>query len=1102
MKSIKLKNLKFSNAENIVQRDALIFTNDFKKEFYWLQYNIINNIELVCNFITLKAKFENSFLRADYNLASNILNNIREVCGENLWTIEMSLLIKEYSKDTTENWAELSKYLMKIRSPFYQFVISFYSKRIEEKMSFDNCFTQFQNDFDSIDIVPEVQDFLVFKCLFVADFEYQNNDVASVIYSSNIYGVIDQYLILIEVLQKKVVFDSTFDSIIISFLKKIQLKIPNDTKVIQLLNLLDVSADLVELSYTREMFEVNNAYLLGEYEFCKKLCLDIIDRNPGCFEAYELYVKSLICNKESISFTHKSSIINSIIGGLYSSMQCDKNSANGLQILLKHSLTLLSFDLGKQLYAYAADLQGLQFSNNFRLISYLSSSYNDPSIINTEIKERISTIHKKYLNYSNNLYYNANSYISGDVNIRDKLISIDSLQYDILSAQHHFNIKSHDRSIMFVEKYIQQNIPAFQLNVIYHLLFDSYILQEYYEKAIILIGTILSDDTFFATKINITNLTRKIDEIGVEHYSHLIDTPILFNAITKNYALYAVYDEFMTLLDESYPSKLDIQYLISSFSLQKVVYFLKNVCISSTIQYSQVFSSINEAEQERLEICNILRKIDKANISLYDKEISEILRMGAVRKAIKEVDEGRLFVNVESLKNLQLNSLKESFIRYKEIENASKEKNLIAFNASKERNWINNESPKSDGNDSTINPTFLAFKSIYLETRDKFLFSKEFGLDSCLSTRIRHGALKNHIRSVFEKLSLITSKSENGYIENTKWAEQFSHNYDLNITIQNRLKIFSKQIDDYTNYIVEHLIQIQTEKKSEKKEGLFNYNTNDKILWSFMMEFKDSILSLTDIIDLFYTDLANYTAFLFRTVHQKITTDINNKFQEFIDSLQSDIRNITPNQTDLLQNILKSSTAIQKELAAISEWFIFSTTAPSSLLNIETVINASKEYINKINPNNLIEPIIKLNYPDDLVIISNSHMIFVFNILLDNIITHSGLSPSEIRSEISVCQIGNYVEVLFTNNLSSSVDLNKIKLNLQNVKDNWNNHTSIERANIEGNSGFDKIKRILLYEALSKTDRFEYLVDKNHVAITIFLPFKQYTDEQIPDNRR
>src|SRR5690606_8643523 len=118
------------------------------------------------------------------------------------------------------------------------------------------------------------------------------------------------------------------------------------------------------------------------------------------------------------------------------------------------------------------------------------------------------------------------------------------------------------------------------------------------------------------------------------------------------------------------------------------------------------------------------------------------------------------------------------------------------------------------------NPAFLAFKSIYLETREKFLFSKEYGLDSSLSTRIRHGALKNHIRSVFEKLNLVTSKLGDEYLENGRWAEQLFFDEEINNLVQTRLKAFSKEIDDYTTYIVDNLIQIQTERHHDKEEGL------------------------------------------------------------------------------------------------------------------------------------------------------------------------------------------------------------------------------------------------------------------------------------------
>src|SRR5690554_520415 len=278
---------------------------------------------------------------------------------------------------------------------------------------------------------------------------------------------------------------------------------------------------------------------------------------------------------------------------------------------------------------------------------------------------------------------------------------------------------------------------------------------------------------------------------------------------------------------------LEINSFIETHSLEKTIYFLNNVVTIDTLKYSTEYLSINDVEEDRIKILNLLISIDPTNKINYESEINEIYRINSVRKVLKEVDQGRLYIDVTSLKEVQSKKFKDDFKRFKEIETLSSTKALLGFNTSNTRNWEKALTEKNEIDEKYNSADYLAFKNIYLESRDNFLFSKEYGLDSCLSTRIRHGSLKNHIRSVFEKLDLVSSKTKDTYNNNPVWGRQLSQYIEVEAVVQARLKLFSKQIDDYTIFIRDSLIQIRTEKQFDKKEGLFEYYTSDELLFNF-----------------------------------------------------------------------------------------------------------------------------------------------------------------------------------------------------------------------------------------------------------------------------
>jgi len=594
----------------------------------------------------------------------------------------------------------------------------------------------------------------------------------------------------------------------------------------------------------------------------------------------------------------------------------------------------------------------------------------------------------------------------------------------------------------------------------------------------------------------------KIKDVNLHNnFIGLIEYPILFSIIVKEYDLYEVFDEFMCSYDFYNIREINVSAFIELFSLKKVIYFLHNVAVIDTLKYSTDYSSISDVEEDRIYILNILIDIDKINKIIYEKELDEIYRINSVRKVLKEVDEGRLYIDVNSLKEIQIKKFKDDFKRFKEIEYSSSGQTLLGFNPSTTKNWDNALTEKTESLDKFNRADYLAFKSIYLESRENFLFSKEYGLDSCLSTRIRHGALKNHIRSVFEKLDLITSKSNDKYIENEVWQRQLYYYQDLNSTVQDKLKKFSKEVDEYTVYIVEKLIQIQTEKTNDKKDGLFTYNTTDELLYIFYLEYKEYLNSIESTIGIILNELVNTTLlYIQENISEAFKVIIPNQFQKYIDNLVSELRELgLPNDCQLIPNLIKSSTEIQNELEYLSEWFTLNTTSPTSLMNIETILAASIELTNKIHPLYSLSPKITIKEES----IGYSNLIFVFNILLNNVIQHSKLENEQLDLEIIVelDSTQKYLTIKFANNLNPEIDIRINKKKLLAIKNSWCDNSNIERSNKEGESGYDKIKRILLYEAYAKSDLFDFIIDNNRITIYLFFPFtKTNQDEQDTNN--
>lgn len=1078
----------FTSTADIHLKEPFSFTKDFKKEFKWITNILESYYEEINLFLELKNKFENHLILDEFDKAIKIIKEVEYAFGISLWSIEATLIIEEKVRGSESNWNLLTQYLNEINNSIYEFSINSSSKRIELKLSYESFLNQFQNDINSINADGIIEDFFVFKNFNIVNYEYKYSDLSSVIYVSNIFSVIDQYLILIDVILYNISKSQQYDKLFLSFVKRAISKIPNDVRLTNVYNIINDKKEIILSKNNDDVIECLNLYYSGNFENAlEKAKLGILE-HPTEYEFYQLYCKSLINLNLSFKSFESGETIYTILLNTYNLLTFKKDDADSWNKQLKTSLILMNTNFGKQIFGLLAEIEGVD-DGNF-IIGFLSSSYNSQN--NIYLNNKRSSIVENFNTLTQNHSFKIQLYKNGLDTHFEGNISNSPLQSLVTEAIRNFKLENYDKVISILIPQIDLNNNSYYYERKIHLLFYSFLNLKLLKESLELFGSIFFDESIITRKINHFELYNEINNSLIkDNFVSLIEYPILYSLIIKEYDLYEAYDDFMCSYDIFSIEDLEIDSFIETHSLEKTIYFLNNVTTIDTLKYSTEYQSINDVEEDRIKILNILISIDSIKKINYESEINEIYRINSVRKVLKEVDEGRLYIDVTSLKEVQNKKFKDDFKRFKEIETSSSSKTLLGFNTSNTRNWEKALTEKNEIDEKYNSADYLAFKSIYLESRENFLFSKEYGLDSCLSTRIRHGALKNHIRSVFEKLDLVTSKLKEKYRENDKWANQLISVPETNICVQKLLKQFSKEIDDYTTFIVERLIQIETEKSVENKNGLFQYYTNDELLYVFYLEHKKYFDSIESTIDIILNNLVNYTLInLQKTIINAFTKEIPAQFHKIIERTVSELRNLNlPNDCDLITNFSKSNTEIQNELEYLSEWFYLNTTSSTSLLSIETIINASLNLTNRINPLYNLEP--KINVEN--IFAGYSNLIFVFNIMFKNVIEHSKLDSNKVNLEIdsSIDEINGYALLKFSHNLNSTFDYSTNKDKLEAIKQNWNNHEDIDRSNKEGESGYDKIKRILLYEALAKTDKFDYSISKKLISITLFFPYKK-----------
>lgn len=1070
-------------------------SGNIEAEMAWLIDSILENSELINNYIELKEEYENAFLLNQFDKAEEILNKIeKEICFS-IWSAENRLLLTEEKLGTESNWLLLNDYLNNINDPLSQFLIEQSSKKAENKFSY----VRYKNNFESIieGTNESLHEYLCFKIIYPGYTGFQN--YSFLINIESVSSIIDRYNLLMDILIELVPLGK--NDFLLEVVKDLSKSITKEIKISQLLNLL--ADEYIQLPLNNEIMDAIDSYSKGEYIKCIKDIGYLIKKHPSIVELYIIYIKSIIEEKLDFTSLNISENINEVLLKLYNIYSVNSEFSSSIEDVLKISLKYFSFNFGKQLFGVISNQANLKSINNIHQLHYvLSSKFSNPKTLNYIDKLDIKLINKTINNYSNNDSLSAKINIAiskGNYTEIKKLSNISKTKKELYYVKALINSDDSHLAVNYLEYIVgSDEYSIITKKEIIELLYNIYITKNETVKALNLYV-----DSFFENR-NLVNTLSTISLLdSLKKYDSQITTiylPIFFYISTPEiYEQYVKYDEFL----ESNNVKRPVQLLSSEIEIDKLIFFLKEVCNMDVMHHSLYFEGTDDIESERIEILKHLLAIDSNNETEYIKEITEITQKTKIRKAIREVNKGRITINTQQIKNKEESNIKDNFLRFKELVVFSNSHNIKSLDlTSKMLNEYFNSLEDKTIRDKIVNvndPAFISYKTMFIGLRDKFILSKDFGLDGYLSTRIRHGTFLNHIRSVFESYNLVSQKKNEIYIENEFWLNRTPQTLnDKKSDIQNEIKEFSRQIDEFTEYIIRELIQIKTEKYNQNQNAFFDFSVDNKGLAYLFQESKNSINSHTSFLNFVFEYLEATTVIKLKEIRSILKNDIKDEYIKLINSFDKKIRTIIKDDSfiDITSSISKCQTDIINELENISEWFNISNPSSELILDVETIIQTALEITNTIYPNeNIIAQIIEeTNIP---FASGTTNLIYIIRILLDNIIKHSGLVKSRRNVVINSKIIDDTILKISISNDFDAKLKDKLEKTLKEVKTNWEeNRDDYSKINIEGGSGFDKIRRILAVDMQMKNCSLDYEIKKNNLNISISLEIRIYQTEE------
>ncbi len=868
--------------------------------------------------------------------------------------------------------------------------------------------------------------------LFVSIPDNEENWKKILLLSSK-YSMIDMYICLTDYLQSIYCNGKKLDSK--SLICQIYLKDLNTSKI-------NITFDL----YNEKT----------DYDFNDKTVLDLIDAfelykydkvinyfNSNEFKRYDsisMYVLTSISYLflDNVPESKSSVLYNIILELMYEILKRDETDAiSAIYRLATVARILKSFDIHKGICGFLLLVANYQLGYN---INEMFSTVTDIIVNQYEEKSR---------NYS------LVPYISKRIKLDEKIIN----NYINLYENSRLPNYTNKSNIYCKEGYIS-------------LLFEKLIQENDIDEATALFVNAYTENKLLVYVIDVSAIIKNIKN------KYTNRTPLTLEELCyvfidinmkefREDCLLDLFDDFKGL------SPLEIVKQINS-SDGVIKYFLYKICNTNRLStIYQLFISGEAAEDYRIKICNyLLNNTDFSDKKLIMDEIEDITKRRTLSKKIKKIDESKLIINADSLKAKCNDYIAEK---------------IDLFNNTIQYTQIKMDVDSSGNNIVNVYDNHREIlESIYNIYCKEFCFGNS-GLDISLSTRVRHGTLKNQLLKVFSDNELVF----NGHGSN----EYFDNFFKTNSIDKNASIVFGEfylNINKILDYFVKNILKVFIDTPIEG--AIFNYaydcNEYNKIFGSINQSDKISSDEVIMLINHYIIEKTNGYLNIIR----------NEKIKSLGDELLKELDNLSDRiikyqmdkelEKDLRRKIVTCKTEIQNELKSIKNWFVLSEYNNWDSFTFEELIQTSIE-IDKSLFSGFEKVKINIDQQNKIYLKGNYFREFVDVVLIifNNAIIHSDYkdSLSDLEITCTFTEDTNNYYLSFSNNLNDSIDVNELDKIINRINNDYKSKKYLQlNVRQEGGMGLYKVMHII-FSIMQQGNSFYIYRNDNIFSIELHL---------------
>jgi len=526
------------------------------------------------------------------------------------------------------------------------------------------------------------------------------------------------------------------------------------------------------------------------------------------------------------------------------------------------------------------------------------------------------------------------------------------------------------------------------------------------------------------------------------------------------------------LQNNSLTSPLELLLRQKDFPDNALYYYLEYICTPDVMKLYLYFDSTKDIETCRIDICKYLIEVGRSKDKLVE-EVKDRTKKLVLRDAVKQVENSRIYADTTALISSGTNKYSQLYdkfasIRVKDYSTCEDEILLNKLYLALKIKDLLAGSHTVHLIDCQLNEKNATFLNLIKRIRDEFTLG-ERGLNSHLSTRIRHGHLPTTLRKCVVDENLFVSKfdRDDRSTVNNYWKGKLEIINDDEIhKLHKTFAEFSKKYELFIEEVNDSWLQIVTldqdltnlAKDSKKIRGLFNYSVTALEAYSIQQRLPDTA-DYNDFLKIAIEWLWARTEQNLVTVRSKISGEVRERIYGLLDHLQKDLIAIVGDAgkiPELNNAIGRARAMLNISIEQILVWF---TRTELNLIETFEFDTVSEIAAKSLDVDIILAKHVNYTFRGGAL----NYLVDVLYILYENAISKSFISKPELKITVDIGSDESGAAILTVkNNCKHIDDIENANRNIDYYRKSYGKDEITDKSvQGEGGTGFFKINKIL-----------------------------------------